>query len=286
MQTKLTKFNKQIHLLSAKKIIVFDMDGTLAKSKSAIDKEMASLLCQLLEKKIVAVMSGANYFQFKKQLLDCLKCSQTQFKNLFIFPVNGGSLYKYQVNSANVTGFLSRPRVKADAKNGRCKWQKVYENTLTAAEKTKIQDAFKKAFCDIHYVPPKKTFGKVIEYRKSQFTFSALGQKAGLAQKKEWNAKADIRPLLKTALKKYLQGFEIWIAGLTSIDITKKGIDKAYGIRQIIKLLSISKKEIMFVGDSLYEGGNDYVVKSAGVDVQEVKGPEQTKVIIRFLLSV
>lgn len=255
------------------------MDGTLAKSKSAIDKEMASLLCQLLEKKIVAVMSGANYFQFKKQLLDCLKCSQAQFKNLFIFPVNGGSLYKYQAKPAGI-------QVGADAKNGRCKWQKVYENTLTAAEKTKIQDAFKKAFCDIHYVPPKKTFGKVIEYRKSQFTFSALGQKAGLAQKKEWNAKADIRPLLKTALKKYLQGFEIWIAGLTSIDITKKGIDKAYGIRQIIKLLSISKKEIMFVGDSLYEGGNDYVVKSAGVDVQEVKGPEQTKVIIRFLLSV
>lgn len=280
-----------IKKLSAKKIIIFDMDGTLTKSKSVIDKEMAGLVCQLLKKKIVAVMSGADYAQFKKQFLNHLKCSQkhnqAQLKNLFLFPVNGGSLYRYQTKLAKATGASSRLRTGMSAKNGkwRGRWQKMYESALTAEEKTRILMAFKKAFRDIHYVAPKKTDGKVLDYRKSQITFSALGQKAPPAKKEEWRAKNDVRPQIKAALEKYLPDFNIWIAGITSIDITKKGINKAYGIRQIIKLLSVPKEEIVYIGDSLYKGGNDYVVKSAKVTTQKVKDPEQTKAIIRFILS-
>jgi HAD superfamily hydrolase (TIGR01484 family) len=279
--------NCSLSAISAKKIIIFDMDGTLTKSKSAIDKEMASFVCQLLERKIVAVMSGADYSQFKKQFLNYLKCSPAQFKNLFIFPVNGGSLYRYQFKSnANATKIASCrycPYACAVVKNG--KWQKIYENVLTTKEKIRILAALKKAFCDIHYIPPKKTYGKVIDYRKSQITFSALGQQAPFAKKDEWSAKTDVRSKVKTALEKYLPDFNVWIAGKTSIDIVKKGIDKAYGIKQLIKLLSVSKNKIVFIGDSLYKGGNDYAVKSAGTAIQEVKNPEETKVIIRSMLS-
>ncbi len=257
------KLRGEARSTSLKRIIMFDLDGTLTKSKANLDGEMAALLCGLLEKKIVAVVSGGNYTQFQKQFLDYLKCSETKMKNLFILPTPGASLYKYQ-------------------KGG---WRKVYKHTLTPHEREKILTAFQKAFRDINYISPKKIYGKVIEDRESQVTFSALGQKAPLAKREGWNKKFDVRIPLKAALEKYLPEFEIRLGGLTSIDVTKKGIDKAYGISRILKMFARSKKEIVYVGDALYEGGNDYVVKSAGIDTIAVKDEEDTKILIRFLLS-
>ena len=49
----------------------------------------------------------------------------------------------------------------------------------------------------------------------------------------------------------YLPEFEVRLGGLTSIDVTKKGIDKAYGIRQVKKRLSVPIKEMAYVGDAL-----------------------------------
>ncbi|MEK7203254.1 MAG: HAD hydrolase family protein, partial [Patescibacteria group bacterium] len=69
------------------------------------------------------------------------------------------------------------------------------------------------------------------------------------------------------------------------IDITKKGIDKAYGIKQLMKLLSVPKNKIIFVGDALHKGGNDYVVKNEKFITQKVSGPKQTKFIIQTILA-
>src|SRR3989344_5022468 len=118
----LAKFNKQTDIISAKKTVVFDLDGTLTESKANLDKEMASLLCQLLKKKTVAVIGGGNYPQFEKQFLAYLQCSETRFKNLFILPTSGGRMYKYNAR----------------------KWQLVYKNILTTKEKKRVLDAFKR----------------------------------------------------------------------------------------------------------------------------------------------
>jgi phosphomannomutase len=57
-----------------KKLVVFDLDGTLAESKSAIDAEMAKLLDSLLDLVKVSVISGGAWLQFEKQVLrDVLK---------------------------------------------------------------------------------------------------------------------------------------------------------------------------------------------------------------------
>ena len=52
-----------------KKLVVFDLDGTLAQSKSSIDDEMAALFDKLLGVIKVAVISGGNWPQFQKQVL-------------------------------------------------------------------------------------------------------------------------------------------------------------------------------------------------------------------------
>jgi len=256
------QLNEKIAILSVKKLLVFDLDGTLTASKHNLDEEMSFLLCKLLGKIPVVVIGGGNYPQFKKQFLGYLKCPKDKLKNLFILPTSGGRMYAYT--------------------KGR--WCLLYENTLTIKEKEKITNSFRKAFQDAKYIEPKKTYGKVLEDRESQITFSALGQKAPLSAKEKWNQEQDARPKLKKALKKYLPEFEVRLGGLTSIDVTKKGIDKAYGVRQIQKLLSIPIKEMAYVGDALYKGGNDFAVVKTGINTVQIVDAEETKYLIKKLL--
>ncbi len=250
----------------SKKVILFDLDGTLTKSKSVPDKEMTSLFCRLLEKKFVAIIGGGSYPQFKNQFLKYLKCPDVLLKKLLILPLSGGSFYTYASHAPK-------------------KWHLEYEHTLTEKEKEKVTGAFPKAFHEINYSTPSKIYGKTIEDRGSQITFSPLGQKAPLAKKEEWRAKSDIRPKLKVVLEKDLPEFEVRLGGLTSIDITKKGIDKAYGVNQVATFLSVSKKDMLYVGDALYKGGNDYVVKKTKIDTLQIKDEEETKQLIQFLLK-
>jgi len=79
---------------------------------------------------------------------------------------------------------------------------------------------------------------------------------------------------------------EVRAAGFTTIDVTKKGIDKAYGIRQIQKHLKIPISKMFFIGDAIFPGGNDYAVVRTGVDYMPVKNPEEAKKIINVLAKV
>jgi phosphomannomutase len=75
------------------------------------------------------------------------------------------------------------------------------------------------------------------------------------------------------------------MGGTTSLDVTKPGIDKAYGIRKLRDLLDISLKEMIFIGDALFVGGNDYPAKEAGVVSIPVRGPNETKPVTEAIIA-
>ena len=77
-----------------KKLIVFDLDGTLAASKSSLDPEMASLLHDLLGIVRVAVISGGAWLQFEKQVLSKLPKDERLVK-LSILPTCGTQFFQY-----------------------------------------------------------------------------------------------------------------------------------------------------------------------------------------------
>jgi HAD superfamily hydrolase (TIGR01484 family) len=246
-----------------KQLIVFDLDGTLTESKAALKSDMSSLLVQLLIKQPVAVIGGGRYEQFRKQFVAKLKVPRPLLKKLFLFPTSSTSFYRYSGG-----------------------WRKVYREDLSPAEKKEICAAFQNAFARARYVNPKRTWGVLIEDRGTQITFSALGQKAPIPAKEAWNRKYNkVRMRLARLLRASLPRFEVRTGGLTSIDVTRKGIDKAYGIRQMEKHLGIPRRDMLFVGDAIYPGGNDYAVTRTGVDYVQVNGPKQTKKVIRFLIS-
>ena len=245
-----------------KKLILFDLDGTLAESKSVMDKEMMELFGRLLEAKKVAVISGGRFEQFRAEFLDALETSHGNLASLYLFPTCATSFYRYE--------------------NGN--WMNVYQEQFSSKEKRKIVHAFAHTMKHSGIPQPVHLYGDVLEDRESQITYSAAGQKAPVEVKRSWDPDAAKRLAMKSILEKKIPEFEIRVGGMTSIDVTRKGIDKAYGIRKIEEFLGIAKEDMLFIGDALFPGGNDYPVQEAGVACISVAGPHETKEIIRGLL--
>ena len=241
------------------KLIVFDLDGTLAESKSSLDAEMATLLTALLGVVKVAVISGGNWPQFQKQLLSNLP--QEHLERLSLLPTCGTKFYKFESG-----------------------WNQLYSEDFTNAEKEKIATSLMQTIAksDLKIA---RTWGDEIEDRGSQLTFSALGQQAPIEEKKKWDPDFTKRKKMKVILDKLLPEFSVRLGGTTSIDVTKPGIDKAYGIRKLRDTLGIAIHEMIFVGDALFPGGNDYPAEEAGVVSIKVRDPDESKRVIEAIVA-
>lgn len=243
-----------------KRLIIFDLDGTLAESKAAIDSDMAIRLAALLNVAKVAIISGGDWPQFEKQVISHLP-KGTKLKNLSILPTCGTKFYIYKKS-----------------------WKKLYSEDFSDDEKKKIIASLEEAV-EASGFAAKKHWGETIEDRGSQVTYSALGQKAPLNKKKIWDPDFSKRAKIKATLHKMIPEFAINLGGATSIDITKPGIDKAYGIRKLKEVLGIGIKKMLFLGDALFPGGNDYPAQEAGVYSIRVSGPDETKRVIEGIIG-
>ena len=106
-----------------------------------------------------------------------------------------------------------------------------------------------------------------------------------MEEKDKWDPDFAKRKKIKAILDTFIPEFSVRIGGSTSIDITKPGIDKAYGIGKLRDLLGISIKEMIYIGDALFVGGNDYPAEKAGVDSIPVKDPNETKRVIQAIIA-
>lgn len=243
-----------------KKLIVFDLDGTLAESKSAMDDEMVSLLNSLLAVAKVAVISGGDWPQFQRQLL-AQNFISNRLSNLSLLPTCGTKFYQYLSD-----------------------WKEIYSDDLSVSQKDQIIKALNTAMHSLQLTPA-KVWGEIIEDRGSQITFSALGQGAPLFEKREWDPEFVKRKKMQELLNKLIPEYSVRLGGTTSIDVTRPGIDKAYGIAKLDEILGIRKTEMLFVGDALFPGGNDYPVVEAGVFSIHVRDPNETKRVIEAIVG-
>lgn len=243
-----------------KRLVVFDLDGTLAESKSSLDTEMSKLLHNLLGIVRVAVIFGGGWPQFEKQLLSNLphdKC----LGNLSLLPTCGTKFYQYSTD-----------------------WEKLYSEDFTPNEKEKIISSLKKTINKTGF-KVEKVWGETIEDRGSQITFSALGQEAPIEEKLKWDPDFAKRKKIKAILDQSIPEFSVRLGGTTSVDVTKPGIDKAYGIEKLRDTPGISIQEMIFIGDVLFPGGNDYPAMEAGVVSIRVKNPTESKRVIETIIA-
>ncbi len=248
-----------------KRLITFDLDGTLAPSKAALPDKIGELLSRLLAKYQVCVISGGKYELFQRQLLSNLHTEPKLLANLHLMPTTGTRYYKFDLE-----------------KQG---WAEVYADNLTQKQKDRISEALNDGLDKLGW-RPHKPWGALIEDRHSQITLSTLGQEAPLEAKEAWDPSGERKQKLREVIAPLIPEFEVRAAGTTSIDVTMPGIDKAYGMQKLLDLLSISKEEVLFMGDKLIEGGNDYPVKAMGIDCMEVSHWQDTALIIEAILYV
>jgi phosphomannomutase len=164
-------------------------------------------------------------------------------------------------------------------------WEQVYAEDLSETQKKKTIAVLREAARTLGYWED-KPFGDIIEDRGSQITFSALGQLAPPEKKYAWDPDGIKKGALRDYAAPLLPELEVRVGGSTSIDVTTSGIDKAYGMKKLIELLRIGVSEVLFFGDRLTEGGNDYPVKAMGVDSLEVSRWQDTALAIEAMLHV
>jgi len=248
-----------------KKVIAFDLDDTLAITKSPISDRMGELLACLLEKYDVCVISGGAFSQFKIQVVDRLKASPRALSRMHLMPTCGTKYYRYDEMSS--------------------KWVLQYENALTDDQKQRVVKAIEDGAKKLD-LWEEKPFGDIIEDRGSQITFSALGQQAPAELKYKWDPTGEKKYKLRDLIAPMLTDLEVRVGGTTSVDVTMIGVDKAYGMQKLIEEMNISKQDILFIGDKLQEGGNDYPVKAMGIDTIEVGRWEDTAFVLEGILGV
>lgn len=244
--------------------VAFDLDDTLAHSKSAISPRMAQLLVTLAEVMPVCVISGGRFEQFEQQLLSNLPLTDLAAGHLHLMPTCGTRYFRI-------------------ASGG---WEEVYAEDLSADEKTQAIQALERGAKKLGlWMPDHLVFGPRIEDRGSQITYSALGQQAPVPDKKQWDPDGSKRRQLQQQVQRDLPDLEVRAGGSTSIDITRKGIDKAHGIREFARIVDVPFPKILFVGDRLEPGGNDYPVVELGVQTIAVRDCDETEQLLPIVIA-
>jgi len=243
-----------------KELVAFDLDGTLAESKQPLQEPMGEALANLLDVAHVAVISGGDWPQFEKQVASRLPERADRTK-LWLMPTTGTKLYRFDDE-----------------------WRAVYAELFEDEEKQKILKAFDESLEATGFVP-EQTWGERIEDRGSQITFSALGQEAPIDAKHSWDPDFAKRKVIQADPRKRLPGLSINMGGATSIDITREGVDKAYGLKKLNEASGIALDKMMFIGDAIFPGGNDYPAEQLGLDVVKVKNVDGTLAAIAGIVA-
>ncbi len=242
---------------------IFDLDDTLAESFRPPTSGMVTKLRTLLDLMPIAIMTAAGFARIENQFLSELADSSF-ISRLYVFPNSTAECYVYK-NKA---------------------WEIAYSESLTKDERLSITEAIRESIAETETFPAHPKYEPMIIDRDAQIAFAALGLDASLEEKQSWDPDKAKRKKLVTVLEKKIPQFEILMGGMTTIDITRKNVNKAYGVRWLSERLGIPTSEMLYVGDALYPGGNDEVVIATGIQTRSVTGPDKTQIVIDELVKV
>ncbi|MDH2442979.1 HAD-IIB family hydrolase [Amnibacterium sp. CER49] len=245
------------------RLVAFDLDDTLAPSKAPLPDPMQQALRDLLAVTQVCVISGGQIDQFRTQVVERLgDLPSSSARRLHLMPTCGTQYWRLGEDGLTC----------------------VYAEDLTDDEKQRAMSAVEEQAKRLG-LWAERTWGPALEDRGSQITFSALGQQAPLDEKRAWDPTGEKKNRLRQAVQEQLPDLEVRSGGSTSVDITRRGIDKAYGMRRLADITEVPFDETLFVGDRLDPDGNDYPVKALGVPTRAVEGWEETVGVVEGLVA-
>jgi len=250
----------------SKKIVAFDLDGTLAESKQHLENDVSELLCSLAKEKIVVIITGGSFEQFKKQFLPYFKPraedEELIYKNLILLPTSGSQRYQFDEKTKD--------------------WIMTDIEEFPGNTKKEVMKALNEIISSGKYgIAPAIEGDEIIEDRLTQISMSALGQHAPIDLKKIWDPDQVKRQEIKKILESKLSDVSIIIGGTTTLDILAKDFNKAKGLIRLLNKLNLTIDDMVFIGDAIFPGGNDYSAYEAGIESIRVSGPSESKEIIQ-----
>lgn len=245
-----------------KRIIIFDLHDTLSISRKPIDAEMVGLLTELLDVKPVAVVSGSTMEQFENELLKPLGYMKDLLRGLNLFPSEATEYYRWNDG-----------------------WHKIYGRKLDNSVELEIKKSIASVRRQLDFLP-EKTYGESVIVRGSQISYAILGVDAPLELKVGWDSDLKKRLIAKGILTSLLPEFDISIGGHTSVNISPKGVGKVNCIPELCDRFGIGIGDLLYIGNEFGAEGDDLPIKEFGVDCIEVYNPEQTKGVIKSLLTL
>ena len=235
---------------------IFDMDGTLTESRSQMTTEMQLAFHLLAQKGLVVVISGATSEQMDKQVpfhplwLDSEVKLYKLSQNGNICERNGAEIWRNKLDVYSRMGAFSH----------------IY--SLMKLFPTGVADA-----------------EDLVQDRGCQVSYSLIGHNADKTEKKNFDPTGAIRAELLEKAPFVCPHMTVKIGGTTCLDYISETGTKAHNL---VKLLGAEElQNSIYIGDQLYDGGNDCDVKNIkGLKTHQVSGPEETLSLIRELLKV
>ncbi len=235
---------------STKKVIIADVDDTICESCQVMSDEMANQINSMIQQGYTfAFLTGT-----EKQYLLEMVSSKLRGKHYLLAAI-GTECIEVEVGGEN---------------------KEVYKYNLSEEQINEIVKALEELTQKYNILPVTNKDDQ-IQNRETQVCLSAIGRHAPKEQKAAYDPNGNKRlewiQFLKTILDE--NKYDMTIGGTTSIDITPKGIDKAWGIKHFCEKFGIELENVLFFGDKIHPGGNDFPASKV-VDVVSVKNPEET----------
>jgi phosphomannomutase len=242
------------------KALIADIDDTICKSTQPVSPAMAAELNRIAAAGIMlAFISGSTLEQLFGQLGPGLK-------------------QPFHILAASGTHYAT-----VSYESGKAAWTEVYRQGFQPEEKAEIMAAFE-ALIASQKITPLTSREDQLQDRGSQITLSALGRHAPDHAKRAFDPEMRVREGWLKIMHASLGGkYNIRIGGTTSVDVTPKGIDKAWGITRFLEIRKLQPSEALYFGDKLGPEGNDYPARRV-LDAFQVENELDTLRLLKNFL--
>tara|TARA_B100000700_G_scaffold305934_1_gene380583 strand:+ start:482 stop:1276 length:795 start_codon:yes stop_codon:yes gene_type:complete len=255
-----------------KRIVLFDMDGTLTEPRQPFDsKILEPILLKLSDYAHIGIITGSDEDYLREQMESFLYNSSCRYKT-HLLPCNGTKYLKPPETAAG--DFILTHEVSMENHLG----TKDYRELICELVYSQV---------DMCHTGAPLT-GHFINCRGSTINWCPIGRNANNEQRKEFieldkekqirnRVLSELRAMLE--LKKIANKITVKLGGDTSFDIYPTGWDKTYGLKHF------PGWDVWFVGDRCGENGNDREIYEACIGKSYVTdGPEKTAEIIESLM--
>jgi phosphomannomutase len=243
-----------------KKVIIADVDETLCESCQVITPEMAAQVNKLISQgHSFGVTSGTDAKELQRM-------------------VSSGVTQEHHILGNSGTNYI---RVGDDGST-----EQVYTHSLCEEDKMELRNAFEKLITHANLVSMTSKDDQILD-RNSQMTLSVIGRNAPLEIKKALDPDGKKRIEWIEFIKQHVDEtkYDFKAGGTTSIDVTQKGLNKRTGILKFAKHHGIELQEILYLGDRMYPGGNDFEASKV-VDCFAVKNTQDALEKLRILANL